>query len=52
MNNEIPHIVPSKGTTVKRYFNNEGLDGTNRSVLSEEEKEHFECYEFVCGMYY
>ncbi|CAG8701244.1 10475_t:CDS:2 [Dentiscutata erythropus] len=41
-----------RGTTIKRYFNNEGLDGMSRNVLSEEAKEHFECYEFVCVEYY
>lgn len=52
MNNEIPYIVPSKGSTTKRYFSNEGLDGISRNVLSEEERDHFECYEFVCVEYY
>ncbi|KAF0424477.1 hypothetical protein F8M41_006606 [Gigaspora margarita] len=50
MNNEIPHHSPSGGHSVKRYY--EKGEGSNHSVLTDEERELFDCFEIVCVEYY
>ncbi|CAG8551548.1 20565_t:CDS:2, partial [Gigaspora rosea] len=50
MNNEIPHHSPSGGHSVKRYY--EKGEGSNHPVLSDEERELFDCFEIVCVEYY
>jgi len=49
MENEIPHTNPSEGSTTKRFYR--GLM-SNQKHLTDEERELFDCSEFVCGTYY
>jgi hypothetical protein len=44
MNNEIPHINPSNGYAMKRYYRDHNI-----ASLTEPEREMFDCSEFICG---
>jgi hypothetical protein len=46
MSNEIPHLNPSNGYATKRYYNDRN---GNRCLLTEQEREDFDCCELLCG---
>ncbi|CAG8478387.1 22010_t:CDS:2 [Cetraspora pellucida] len=48
MKNEIPHLVPSQRAVSKRYFSNQ----KGAKLISDTERELFECSEIVCIEYY